>query len=1706
MASIKPKIAPTGVNVNDALQDLTVVHAINLERLKASETAIVMDILDDLGLSVQKQLEKIDPTGVGPTYRARRLARLEKTIKATTALHYKKIKSQSASSLAETAKVGAKATANGVNSSLGVSLGATLPPPVVLRELAGKTLVQGEQVKAYWDEQFAGTRGNFVRQMRMGVAGGEALPALVARVRGTKDNNFTDGIMTASKRKAEALVRTSVSAVNNAAAVATIEANGDLFNGVQWLATLDTRTSDICKARSGLTWDENYQPVGHAIAWSPPPAHFNCRSTIIGVLKSWDELANKKLPAVGAETLQKELTKSMTARGLSPLMIEKALYKTQQSMDGFVAGDLNFEDWLKRKPEGFQKDILGEGKWNLWNAGKISFVDLVDQKSMPRSLAEIQALVDAGDTSILKANKAAKAAAKAEAAAAELAAKAAAKAENEAQGFIDDLLAGVGGVNATKVLKKLDTDGLTATQIKAKVDEGVAQISLSANISKAKKKFKEKGEGAKLSKTEAAAWATVDDDLKAAFIAGLESEAAVYKQLDQLIDKAAKEADDLAILGGGDGYLAVGLKQFDEALQEGNDYILSKLTQLVDDPSFVKNLKGVGGIDSLKAAKKMTKADAEGFVAKFNLASAQMVEANKLPTVIKQAASDMADNYVKQTDNYLYLLLDKNDIPDVKAQVGILEKSSVVEYYLKNGPNAADDLASLVTSKLQKEVTLQNEAFKALAEAAAKAAKAAEALAAKQADEAMDKLAEYETGGKGLSVFKKAYDQLVKTGKMSTDKADATQMVAAVETLKDQIQAQASLASVKSGIKKKFAAGKKLSPSQQQVFDDLDQVDKDALTALGGVTNAVEAATATIAKEATEKAAKRASDGVQFDDLEQIGDQDGSNTGGLFKSKVDGQKFYIKAPDSELAAKVEVLSAKLYQAAGVKVADVDFIKLTGKIGGSDVSGRLGISSRIEEIADVNPSQMGALTGAKEGFAADAWLANWDVIGNGSAKQLNMKKMPDGSAFRIDTGGTLFFRAQGGRKAFTGTDIPELDSIRNNSYNSGDVFGDITEDQLISGVARIVAIEDDDIRRLVNEAMGDDADDLADILIGRKAVLAKTYEKQLKKYNKPAKPKTLEQVSDAEVSYIKESRVNGYVLPTDKGDIEDHEMRVNFLRRENADVTTLNLRLRPAAVERIEKTIKLEKATAKVEVISYDNVNDSIVTAIKGIKTRAATGFEQKDFDRAEQAMAAITDQKNKLEDLRNLGKITEQDMEDYRSHYNYYASQMSQFRTRYSVGDTVDAGDDLFSEMFSGVAPPKIIVPKKVASKSGEIKWTKKDAVFDQASFDRSFANQKGEFEAMGTTYETEIDGVKVKLFPHIEDQQIAAMEGRMEITAAGHSKEAIAKATNVLEGLGIDTKRATLLDREELYLTRIFYHHSGIKQGKVIRDRSAASVVFFKQEMKRLAGIGSQNERIKELKKLASKAAGVKDVTAKTSYNPIGEYQQFGHGKAMQYNPTMEGKKWEKFFDETVIYQDLEFGGKDQHESFMQIVNGGGQLASTSDRMRRGIAFGGGGSEKADMKSGGASYVFTRMRNKSGYKGRERKGLYWASKNHTRRLDAVSYDQDYYGSQRFSTARGGLGKKYSELEDWDANIQERAADLDAFIDHASRGNSSNELVLKDGLSLFDDLLCFVVDHYRRDEVIKFMKDNGYKKWPDGRKVEDVIVTLDEAIKLGYIE
>ena len=61
-----------------------------------------------------------------------------------------------------------------------------------------------------------------------------------------------------------------------------------------------------------------------------------------------------------------------------------------------------------------------------------------------------------------------------------------------------------------------------------------------------------------------------------------------------------------------------------------------------------------------------------------------------------------------------------------------------------------------------------------------------------------------------------------------------------------------------------------------------------------------------------------------------------------------------------------------------------------------------------------------------------------------------------------------------------------------------------------------------------------------------------------------------------------------------------------------------------------------------------------------------------------------------------------------------------------------------------------------------------------------------------------------------------------------------------------------------------------------------------------------------------------------------------------------------------------------------------------------------------------------------------------------------MSFENDFYGSQRFSTA-ATVRKQFSKLDDWDVSLQERAVTVEAFEAHVD--NSTNEIIFKDGLS-----------------------------------------------------
>ena len=66
-------------------------------------------------------------------------------------------------------------------------------------------------------------------------------------------------------------------------------------------------------------------------------------------------------------------------------------------MDGQVSAAMDYETWLRSKPEAFQREVLGPGRYDLWKNGvvgangrsPVSLADMVDQKGRPVRVREL---------------------------------------------------------------------------------------------------------------------------------------------------------------------------------------------------------------------------------------------------------------------------------------------------------------------------------------------------------------------------------------------------------------------------------------------------------------------------------------------------------------------------------------------------------------------------------------------------------------------------------------------------------------------------------------------------------------------------------------------------------------------------------------------------------------------------------------------------------------------------------------------------------------------------------------------------------------------------------------------------------------------------------------------------------------------------------------------------------------------------------------------------------------------------------------------------------------------------------------------------------------------------------------------------------------------------------------------------------------------
>ena len=785
------------------------------------------------------------------------------------------------------------------------------------------------------------------------------------------------------------------------------------------------------------------------------------------------------------------------------------------------------------------------------------------------------------------------------------------------------------------------------------------------------------------------------------------------------------------------------------------------------------------------------------------------------------------------------------------------------------------------------------------------------------------------------------------------------------------------------------------------------------------------------------------------------GNQKGSNTGGFYQDTTTGERYYIKQPASADIARNELLAAKLYEAAGVEVPELTLI---------EEGGITRLASKIVDGVEQNAAALkaGRVAGVGDNFIVDAWLGNWDVAGMGFDNLL----IKGGRAVRVDVGGALRYRAQGGLKgAAWGNTVEEIDSLRNAGINpqTAAVFGKITREDMIAGARKVLKMSDAQIDDLVDRYGPRSAADAAALKATLKArredIRARFPEADETPRFEP--PPVGARVTKAEQREILASRANGYTIRTDKDQIEDHHVVVStYTDAQGQKRTRVVLKLRPNASSALEASMGIGKGA----VISTTDVKAKVLALVKGVNKLAAGKevLRDKDLIRLAEARDAID-------------KVLAGPPAGYR-----IANAAGWDNTRAELLALRKVIDDHLGTAKAGDLAPKLpmiqttfadeftLSAEGAAPAQTAITWSRQNGLrYNTATTTKGHMVEDGgtsDVPGVSMAYTGSAEpGETIRYIAQAGENTITS-RGYTQIDVPGAGEDATARAFDLLESMGINTARATEQDALELYLERI--GHLRTLRNATLRAKWA--------DAQKITDITA---RLDAKLALINADAGF-DIRTSRYWNPTGQRQAFDHGRNTFTRPDIPDAEVDRMLADTIIYHNptgLNWGAnRNMLPRLLNIIDNGGQLASQMDRVRRGIEAAG-SSISADHRTGGANYVYTRLATRSQHKVA---GVYWKPKQ-ALRLDAVSYSGDRFGeitpevqaSDRAVSVNEILGRRYG-----------------------AGGSPSNETIFRDSLSMFDDLERIVFpSEADYTKAMKELTKRGYSTWPDGRALADVL-------------
>ncbi|MCK5606317.1 hypothetical protein KAR91_30735 [Candidatus Pacearchaeota archaeon] len=357
------------MSANDRVQDGITARSVKLGRSEEDLVKKILVILLDLRKTIKKELAltHIDEA-ISKRIRKSRLESLVKEVNLRIGEKYALIADQTQDFTSKIADSEAKSTIKIVNEAFKFPLLDKVLSNKQLESLAKGVFIEGTLVADWINAPNKSNVNSLVKKHKAGFERLIQKNMLLGNplVDYQKDLVKLTGI---ANKDAEALVRTAVQTTANQAKIETLEANKDVLHGLEWVSTLDKRTTDICISLDGAKWyytKDGLKPVGHNKRFPGPTAHWRCRSTQALITKSFAEMA-----------------------GVTKKRLEGMPKETRASLGGQVSSKVTYPDWLKGKSDKTQIDILGKKKAEMFKKGELDLRHLTDFRNRPLTIEEL---------------------------------------------------------------------------------------------------------------------------------------------------------------------------------------------------------------------------------------------------------------------------------------------------------------------------------------------------------------------------------------------------------------------------------------------------------------------------------------------------------------------------------------------------------------------------------------------------------------------------------------------------------------------------------------------------------------------------------------------------------------------------------------------------------------------------------------------------------------------------------------------------------------------------------------------------------------------------------------------------------------------------------------------------------------------------------------------------------------------------------------------------------------------------------------------------------------------------------------------------------------------------------------------------------------------------------------------------------------------